>query len=216
MNVDLSMDLAELDIAELGAWPGAVKALCFLVLAATVLAVGYPVAIADKRAELADAERRELDLRREFDDLAALASGLTARRVDLARATAALDDMLGRLPVDTEVPGLVEDITRAAGRNDLTIDRIDLADERQAGDYRELPIVIEVGGDYHDLGAFADDIAGLSRLVTLHDFDLAPRSGPRNLSLRIEARTYRYAPETASPLRSDDTPRDRALVPRRP
>ncbi len=201
MNMDLSMDLADLEIAEIGAWPGAVKALCFGILATTVLALGYVVVIADKRAGLAAAEQREVDLRREVDTLARTASGLSTRRAGLAEATAALDEMLARLPVDTEVPGLVEDISRAAFDHDLVIDRIELGTEREAGFHRELPIAIGVVGDYHDIGSLAGDIAGLSRLVTLHDFDLTPRSGPRDLVLTIEARTYRYAEEP--PRRTD-------------
>ena len=198
MNTGLSMDLTDLDIGEVGSWPGTVKALCFVLLATTVIGLGYLVAIADKRTEFALAVQREADLRLEFADRAAAAAGLSASRIGFAKATAALAELLGRLPVDTEVPGLVEDITRAAVDHDLTIDRIELGPEREAGFYRELPIVIDVAGDFHDLGAFAGDIARLSRLVTLHDFDLAPRTGPRDLSLTIEARTYRYN-ETPSP-----------------
>ena len=193
MNVDLSMDLADLDLAEIGTWPGAVKALCFGILAMTVLALGYLVVIGDKRAGLAAAEQREADLRHEFDELAKTASGLELRRAGLGEATAALDEMLARLPVETEVPGLVEDISLAVVAHDLVIDRIELGAERQAGFHRELPITIGVVGDYHDIGGFAADIAGLPRLVTLHDFDLTPRTGPRDLGLTIEARTYRYA-----------------------
>lgn len=200
MNVDLSMDLADLEIAEIGSWPGLVKALCSGMLAVTVLALGYFVVIADKRAGLAGAEQREVDLRHEFAALAKTASGLNARRANLAEATDALNEMLARLPIDTEVPGLVEDISRAALDHDLVIDRIELGSERQAGLYRELPIAIGVAGDYHDIGGFAGDIAGLSRLVTLHDFDLAPRSGPRDLDLAIEARTYRYTDAPAPPV----------------
>lgn len=174
------MNLADVDIADVGSWPGAVKALCFGFLATTVLALGYLVVIADKRAALADAEHREIEVRREIAALAATASGLAAHRTRLAEAEAALDESLARLPIDTEVPGLVEDITRAALDHDLVIDRIELGAERQAGFYRELPIAISVAGDYHDIGGFAGDIAGLSRLVTLHDFDLTPRSGPRD------------------------------------
>lgn len=195
MNVDLSMDLADLEIAEVGSWPRALKALCFGILAVIVLALGYLVVIADKRAGLAGAEQHEVDLRREFAALATTASGLDAHRASLAEATAALDQSLARLPIDTEVPGLVEDITRAAVDHDLVIDRIELGPERQVGFYRELPIAIGVAGDYHDIGSFAGDIAGLPRLVTLHDFDLTPRSGSRDLDLAIEARTYRYADE---------------------
>ena len=200
MNVDLSMDLTDLEIAEIGAWPGVVKAVCFGILATTVLALGYFVVIADKRAGLAGAEQREVDLRREFTVIAKTASGLNARSANLAEATDALGEMLARLPIDTEVPGLVEDISQAALDHDLVVDRIELGSERQAGLYRELPIAIGVVGDYHDIGGFAGDIAGLSRLVTLHDFDLTPRSGPRNLDLAIEARTYRYAEEAPRPL----------------
>ena len=200
MNVDLSMDLTDLEIAEIGTWPGVVKAVCFGILATTVLALGYFVVIADKRAGLAGAEQREVDLRREFTVIAKTASGLNARSANLAEATVALGEMLVRLPIDTEVPGLVEDISQAALDHDLVVDRIELGSERQAGLYRELPIAIGVVGDYHDIGGFAGDIAGLSRLVTLHDFDLTPRSGPRNLDLAIEARTYRYAEEAPRPL----------------
>ena len=202
------MNLADLDIADVGSWPGAVKALCFGLLAMAVLALGYLVAIADKRAALADAEHREIEVRRELAALAATASGLAAHRTRLAEAEAALDESLARLPIDTEVPGLVEDITRAALDHDLVIDRIELGAERQAGFYRELPIAISVAGDYHDIGGFAGDIAGLSRLVTLHDFDLTARSGPRDLDLTIEARTYRYAEQAPGTFVPGGAPRD--------
>lgn len=199
MNVDLSMDLADLDFTEIGAWPGVVKALCFGILATAVLALGYLLVIADKRAGLVGAEQREADLRLRFHEFAKTAAGLGIHHAGLAEATAALDEVLARLPVDTEVPGLVEDISRAALDHDLVVDRVELGAERQTGFHRELPITIGVGGDYHDIGGFAGDIAGLSRLVTLHDFDLTPRSGPHDLELTVEARIYRYAQERPRP-----------------
>ena len=185
MNLDLSLDLADLELAEVGTWPGVVKALCFAALTAATLAVGYPLVVADKRAELARSEVLEADLRSQIKDGRTAVAGLAARRTGLAEANGALAEMLDRLPSVTEVPGLVEDITRAATDNGLAIDRIDLAEERQAGLYQELAIVVDVAGDYHDLGSFTGDIARLSRLVTLHDFDLAPRSGPRDLGLTL-------------------------------
>lgn len=209
--LNFPLDLTELDVTMPGEWPSTVKALCFVLVATTILAFGYLVLIVDKRAELVRAEHREDDLHREFAQSRATAAGLADLRARDAEASAALAAMIERLPLETEVPGLVEDITRAAVDNDLAIDRIDLADERQAGFYRELPMAIGVVGDYHDLGAFADVIAGLPRLVTMHDFDLVPRSGPRNLSLTIEARTYRYAPETHEPSPSEGGVSESAL-----
>ena len=47
---------------------------------------------------------------------------------------------------------------------------------------------------YHDIGAFAADIANLSRIVTLHDLSLGTPSkdGGGLLSMEATARTYRY------------------------
>ena len=42
-----------------------------------------------------------------------------------------LPDILRQLPSDTEVPGLIEDVTRAALDNSLTIESIKLQAERR-------------------------------------------------------------------------------------
>jgi len=61
--------------------------------------------------------------------------------------------------------------------------------------YAELPIAIRVTGRYHDLGAFAADVANLSRIVTLHNLSVAPvqaKDASGNLAMDATARTYRY------------------------
>ena len=79
--------------------------------------------------------------------------------------------------------------------NDLTIESMDLQDERQTEFYVELPIDIVVEGDYHKIGAFVSGVANLSRIVTLHDFKLVPRETPQQLKMTIQAKTYRYLEE---------------------
>ena len=60
--------------------------------------------------------------------------------------------------------------------------------------YAELPIARPGSGRYHDIGAFAADVANLSRIVTLHDLSIAgvQREGGGSLSMDAVARTYRY------------------------
>jgi len=60
--------------------------------------------------------------------------------------------------------------------------------------YAELPIAIKVAGRYHDIGAFAGDIANLSRIVTLHNLNIsaAQRDASGALTMEATARTYRY------------------------
>jgi type IV pilus assembly protein PilO len=61
--------------------------------------------------------------------------------------------------------------------------------------YAELPIAIRLTGRYHDVGAFAADIASLPRIVTLHNLSVTPvssRDGTPLLVMEATARTYRY------------------------
>ena len=103
--------------------------------------------------------------------------------------------LLKQLPSDTEVPGLLEDITRTAIDNELVIESIDLQPERRTEFYVELPIDIVVEGDYHKIGAFVSGVANLSRIVTLHDFEVRPESSVNHLKMNILAKTYRYLDE---------------------
>jgi len=71
-----------------------------------------------------------------------------------------------------------------------------LLDEVREEFYVELPISIEAEGSYHDLGAFISGMAGLPRIVTLHDFDIEMSGDDSsNLSMEITAKTYRYRDE---------------------
>jgi type IV pilus assembly protein PilO len=101
---------------------------------------------------------------------------------------------LRQLPSDTEVSGLLEDITRTGLGSGLEFEEIKLMPEVTQPFYIELPIQITVTGAYHDLATFVSGVAGLPRIVTLHDFNIesvAPGSGSK-LRMNILARTYRY------------------------
>ena len=138
--MDLSMDLADLDLGDPGSWPVAVRALCFALVGIAVFGLGYLLVLADKRSELARAESREQELRNEFDSKRNSAASLDVHRAEHDHAVAALADAMQRLPRDTEIPGLIDDISYAAITNRLVIDRMDLGDERRADLYLELPI----------------------------------------------------------------------------
>ena len=64
--------------------------------------------------------------------------------------------------------------------------------EHKAGFYAELPVEMSVEGGYHELGAFVSRVAGLPRIVTLHDFDLEPPAPDRGIRMHVLAKTYRY------------------------
>jgi type IV pilus assembly protein PilO len=192
-----AVDFNDLDINNIGSWPGIVKVLVMVLLFSLVLGVGFYWHITDKQKSLDVAEAQELTLREDYEKKAALAANLDALLIQKKEMEAAFGALLRQLPSDTEVPGLLEDITRTAIDNDLTIQSIDLLSEKNTEFYIELPIKIVVEGDYHKIGSFVSGVANLSRIVTLHDFDVAPATGSESLYLRMEilAKTYRYLEE---------------------
>jgi type IV pilus assembly protein PilO len=190
-----TLDVGDLDVNNIGAWPAPVKAIILFVLLVAVLAGGYFLYLTDKQAQLAVVEKQEASLRTEYESKAFQAANLPQYRQQKEEMEASLGALLRQLPSDTEVPGLIEDITLTALDNELKIESIDLQPERKAEFYVELPITITVEGSYHNIGKFVSGVANLSRIVTLHDFDIKPESSPANLKMTILAKTYRYLDE---------------------
>ena len=89
---------------------------------------------------------------------------------------------------------LLTDINQAGVGRGLVIDQFIPGQTETKEYYAELPIAIRVTGRFHDIGAFAADIAALSRIVTLHNLSISPdaKSTSGNLSMEATARTYRY------------------------
>jgi type IV pilus assembly protein PilO len=190
------IDLNDLDFENVGAWPAAARAIVAAMLFVMLVVFGFYYHITDLSDRLAVSEREELELRREFERKAFEAKNLDAYKFQLQKMRDSFGALVRQLPSDTEVPGLLEDISAKGALNGLSIESIDLLDEVREEFYVELPIAIEATGSYHDLGAFISGMAGLPRIVTLHDFDIE-MSGydSSNLSMRITAKTYHYRDE---------------------
>lgn len=192
-----NFDINDLDFNNIGSWPGPVKAILMILAFALVIGGGYYFYLTDKQNMLERAEVRETELRADYEVKAEKAANLEEYRAQKQQMEATFGALLKQLPQDTEVPGLLDDITRTALDNELTIESIDLQSERQLEFYVELPIDIVVEGNYHKIGTFVSGVAALSRIVTLHDFTLEPQGSPLNLKLKILAKTYRYLDEEA-------------------
>jgi type IV pilus assembly protein PilO len=190
-----SFDVGDLDVNDIGVWPVAVKGIILTILFVAVLAGGYFFYLTDKQDLLNGVRGEETTLKSEYESKSFQAANLQEYRDQQTEMEARFGTLLRQLPSDTEVPGLLEDITLAALNNGLKIESIDLQPERRAEFYVELPITITVNGDFHDLGSFVSGVANLSRIVTLHDFTIAPESSPGDLKMSILAKTYRYLDE---------------------
>ncbi|MDR6916712.1 type IV pilus assembly protein PilO [Pseudomonas sp. 3296] len=189
-----NVDLNDLDTSNMGSWPPAIKAVVAVLLMLLVLALGYTFYLSDLEDQLNLTREEESTLKEQFATKAHMAANLELYTQQMKEMETSFGMLLRQLPSDTEVPGLLEDITRTGLGSGLEFEEIKLLPEVTQPFYIELPIQITVTGAYHDLATFVSGVAGLPRIVTLHDFDIAPASpegGPK-LRMSILAKTYRY------------------------
>lgn len=186
-------DINDISLDNIGTLPILVKIILCTLVFALVLVAGYYYHIKDLQAELQNVRKSEQTLKQEYEKKAFQVANLDAYRQQMVEMEESFGALISQLPSDTEVPGLLEDITNKGLLNGLEISSIDLQPEVSREFYVELPIAISASGSYHDLGAFISGMAGLPRIVTLHDFTIrASGDSKEPLSLNITARTYRY------------------------
>lgn len=195
-----ALDVNDLDLENIGSWPMAVKVLAWVLVFALCVGGGVYKIIIPMTEQLEKVQRKEAELKTEFERKAFKAANLDALRKQMEEMEETFGALLSQLPTDTEVPGLLEDITDKAVGNGLEITKIQLQPEVAKEFYIELPISVIVKGSYHDLAGFVSGIAGLPRIVTLHNFQIkAAGKESSQLEMSITAKTYRYRdPEAES------------------
>ncbi|MDF1643161.1 MAG: type 4a pilus biogenesis protein PilO [Pseudomonadales bacterium] len=184
-------DINDLDVNNVGIWPAPIKVVAGLLLFCLVIAGGYWFYYQDMQKQYETLQKKELNLKGSYENKAKKAANLNAYKKQMNEMEASFGALLEQLPKDTEVPGLLEDITRTGSGAGLDFNSIRLGAEKTQEFYVELPIQIQARGTYHDIGGFVSGVANLPRIVTLHDFKISPANdGALNLS--ITAKTYRY------------------------
>lgn len=188
------IDVSDLDFNNVGSWPAAIKLLAGVILLVVVLVLGYHFHLKDLQLRLEGEQAQEASLKQQFATKAFQAANLEAYRAQMEEMEVSFGALLKQLPSDTEVPGLLEDITRTGLGSGLEFEEIKLLPEVAQQFYIELPIQIKVVGAYHDLATFVSGVASLPRIVTLHDFELLPAKADSTSKLRMSilAKTYRY------------------------
>ncbi len=186
-------DVNDIDWENMGSWPLVGKAVFCTVIAVALLVGGYFMLLEPMQLKLSREVKQESQLKKDFENKAFQVANLEEYRAQMVEMELSFESILKQLPRDTEVPGLIDDISLAALNNGLDLKVISPQKQVSTEFYNELPIEIEVEGDYHELGAYVSSVASLPRIVTLHDFSISTKGKNSDLlSLKILAKTYRY------------------------
>ncbi|MBA6336777.1 MULTISPECIES: type 4a pilus biogenesis protein PilO [unclassified Colwellia] len=196
MNIDLTQFFEQfegLEADNVGQWPKAAKITLAVFIAIVVLVLGYFLLISDKITTLDNYAAEEVTLKSQYQIKYHVAANLELFEQQMKEAEALFANQLRSLPESHETPGLLDDITFVGTTSGLKFVKLNWQPEITREIYIELPIDIEVVGSYHEFGNFVSKIAGLPRIVTLHDFDVDINNMENGLlGLKLQAKTYRY------------------------
>lgn len=193
MNFDFNKlkDINDLEFDQVAIWPFEIKTVVALFVAVVVAVGGYYALVSAKLPILDSVQAKESELKQTYQAKYRIAVNLAAYEQQLEQIKEDFSSMLKSLPTSNETPGLLDDITFVGTSAGLTFRLLNWQAEIPKEFYTELPIQMEVTGGYHAFGQFVSDIAGLPRIVTIHDFQISHEA--EQLKLTLQAKTYRTA-----------------------
>ena len=194
----LASQFRGLDFKQPGQWPLLPKLVSWLLLGLMVVGLLWFLLLSDKANELEAERNKEPGLKQDYRSKLAQAVNLPELRKQKQQVEEYVTQLEKQLPGKAEMDALLTDINQAGIGRGLQFELFRPGAVAVRDYYAELPITIRVSGRYHDIGAFAADVANLSRIVTLHDLAITgvQREGGGSLSMDAVARTYRYLDTT--------------------
>ncbi len=190
------MDMQDLNslVDDPGNVPLPIRLGAIIAIFALVLFLGFKLMIVDQFDELEEVENKEISLKKTFEKKQEKASQLPAYEKQLEEMRFSFGTLVRQLPSETEIPGLILDISEKGIFHGLDIDLFQPGAETRKEFYAEKPITLKARGNYAQLAAFVSDISGLSRIVTIDNISLSP-SGEKKLAMTATIKTYRYLSE---------------------
>lgn len=184
-----------LDPKDPSMWPAVPRYATFLAVIVAVVAGLWFAWISDSELELEGEQAKEVKLREDYKFKLAKAVNLDVLKKQREQVLQYVTQLEKQLPSKAEMDALLSDINQAGLGRSLQFELFRPGQILVRDYYAELPIALRVTGKYHDIGAFASDIANLSRIVTLNNLTVTPKNDG-NLVMEATAKTFRYLDAT--------------------
>lgn len=180
-----------LDLQRPQEWSVAPRSMLLLLVCGTVVALLWWFWLTGLDDELMAERAQEVQLRSAFQIKLAKAINLEVLKRQREGVLGQVRELERQLPTKAEMDALLSDINQAGLGRSLQFELFRPGVVAARSYYAEQPIALRVSGRYHDMGAFASDLAHLPRIVILGNLTLVPgRDGL--LTLDATARTFRY------------------------
>lgn len=190
----IAEDFKRLNPNDIGAWPLAPKAVLLFALLVAIVVAGWWFLWNGQIETLETKQKEEEKLKQDYLDRKKQAVNLDLYKQQLNEIDQTFGALLKQLPNKSEMEALLTEINQSGLGRGLQFELFKPGQEQSKEFYAELPITVKITGSYHDIGAFASDIAKLPRIVTLNNIALAPLVSGR-LTLDATTKTFRYLDE---------------------
>ena len=163
-------ELRRLNIRDAGNWPLLPKVGILVLIFLAIIVAGFFLDWQDQWEALGKAEQVEVGLKTQYAEKKKRAINFDLYVQQLSEVEQSFGALVKQLPNRSEIDALLTDVNQAGLGRGLQFELFKpAASEKMADFYAELPINIKITGNYHDMGAFASDVAQLPRIVTLND-----------------------------------------------
>jgi type IV pilus assembly protein PilO len=187
----LKSQFSNLDPRDPSVWPSIPRYALFVVTTLVVLVVLWFVWLSGSQDTLQEEQAKESKLREDYKVKLGKAVNLDVLKKQREQVQQYVTQLEKQLPSKAEMDALLSDINQAGLGRSLQFDLFRPGQVAVKEYYAELPIALKVTGRYHDIGAFASDIANLSRIVTLNNLSIVPKADGA-LAMDSTAKTFRY------------------------
>ncbi|NMM08227.1 type 4a pilus biogenesis protein PilO [Polaromonas sp.] len=187
----ITAQFSGLDANDPPSWPALPRYLLCLAVTVVVVVALWFVWLSSSDEELTAEQAKEVQLKEDYKKKLAQAVNLEVLQKQREQVQQYVTQLEKQLPSKAEMDALLSDINQAGLGRSLQFELFRPGQVSVKEYYAELPIAVRVSGRYHDMGAFAADIANLSRIVTLNNLSITPVKDGM-LMMDTTAKTFRY------------------------
>jgi type IV pilus assembly protein PilO len=148
-----------------------------------------------KYDEITSLEQRLQGLEKKLSTAKINAAELGKFQAKMQEAEAQFKVAMRALPEKEEIPSLLTSVSKSGQEVGLEFLLFEPKAETRRDFYAEIPVAMNIRGDYHNLAIFFDKVARLSRIVNINNITInrgRDVKDPKDLSTACTAVTYKF------------------------
>lgn len=192
-----------------GSAPLPIRLFLLAMIVVALSALAWFAAIKPKIDEIKAEEANQVGLLEQYKEKESKARHLDEYKAQVVDMEKEFNELLNQLPKETRVPELLDGISVVGTRSGVRFKELSADNKVEQEFFIEQPINIVALGNYHQFGDFLTGLTELSRIITLHDFEVTNQLSDNNrpnlsvipeLQMSLKTKTYQSREKVEEPV----------------